>query len=126
MFILGEGCMRRNSLILLFATILLFPACANAYYQVIDLGTLGGDRSIALSINNSGQIVGWAENTSGWRYATLFDPTGGGNNINLGTLGGRISTACSINNSGQIVDGHKTAYLPGAGLYSTQAAEEIT
>ncbi len=33
---------------------------ASAYYQIIDLGTLGGRTSGALSINNYGQIVGYA------------------------------------------------------------------
>jgi probable HAF family extracellular repeat protein len=35
--------------------------------------------------------------------ATLFDPSGNGNNINLGTLGGKDSSAWCINNAGQIV-----------------------
>jgi uncharacterized membrane protein len=66
----------------------------------IDLGTLGGARSEARSINDLGQIVGYAEGTTGSLRATLFDPTGHGNNINLGGVG---SVAQSINNQGQIV-----------------------
>jgi len=74
----------------------------------IDLGTLGGRHSTALSINNSGQIVGWAEDSNGnWPqygyYATLFDSTGDGNNINLGTLGGHESMAMAVNNTDQII-----------------------
>ena len=68
----------------------------------IDLGTLGGALSEAHSINNAGQIVGWAANGQGTR-AALFDPTGVGDNIDLGTLGGDDSFACSINEAGQIV-----------------------
>ncbi|MHC4560593.1 MAG: GLUG motif-containing protein [Planctomycetota bacterium] len=76
------------------------PICTQAaiVYEVIDLGTLGGPGSAALSINDPGQIIGEAD-----ERATLFDQTGAGNNINLGTLGGDGSSAYSINNAGQIV-----------------------
>jgi probable HAF family extracellular repeat protein len=74
-------------------------------YEVIDLGTLGGSESMAISINDNYQIVGWAEDIEGNERATLFDPTGAGNNIDLGTLGGAESHARSINDLGQIV-GH--------------------
>lgn len=82
---------------------------AIGYYQLIDLGTLGGDWSEALSINDHGQIVGRAENYSEYVRATLFDPTGNGNNIDLGTLDGGSSRASSINDQGQIVG--STGYL---------------
>ncbi len=88
----------------------------------IDLGTLGGDESFAWSINDVGQIVGWAENDQGYHRATLFDPAGGGNNIDLNTLidpasGWTLEAASCINNSGWIVgaginpDGEYHAYL---------------
>ncbi len=65
-----------------------------AYRPVIDLGTLGGSSSVANSINDNGQIVGWAYNSSGGYHACLFDKTGGGgNNIDLGTFGGNCSEA---------------------------------
>ena len=80
-----------------------------AYQQVIDLGTLSGYQSSkAKSINDNGQIVGYAcnENTYGAitsQRACLFDSSGGGANTNLGTLGDFQSCAYSINNNGQIV-----------------------
>ncbi|MHC4499017.1 MAG: choice-of-anchor Q domain-containing protein, partial [Planctomycetota bacterium] len=69
----------------------------------VDLGTLGGIYSSALSINEKGQIVGHSEIISGNGHAALFDPTGNGNNIDLDTLDGAECWAESINNNGQIV-----------------------
>ncbi|MHC4113576.1 MAG: hypothetical protein ACYSWZ_24225, partial [Planctomycetota bacterium] len=78
----------------------------------VDLGTLDGiPHSVAYSMNNSGQIVGYAYNdifAQDFR-AVLFDPTGQGNNIDLGTLGGEYSAAISINDYGQIVGRADTA-----------------
>lgn len=39
-----------------------------------DLGTLGGSESGAYSINNKGQVAGWAEGTDGQSHAVLWDP----------------------------------------------------
>jgi uncharacterized membrane protein len=75
----------------------------------INLGTLGGQSSMALSINDNGQIVGRAginpNNDSRWfDHAAMFDPNDSGNNIDLGTLDEFDgSVAVSINNKGQIV-----------------------
>ncbi len=104
--------MRRQSILVLaiVATVgfLVELGFGGALYNITDLGTLGGDESRALAINNSGQIVGWARTASDYLHpsyihATLFDPTGAGNNIDLGTLGGTYSVAYCINNNGQIV-----------------------
>ena len=72
-------------------------------YEITDLGTIGGDQSGAMFINDLGQIVGSAYNQQWNRRATLFDSTGNGNNIDLGTLGGINSWVKSMNCSGQIV-----------------------
>jgi uncharacterized membrane protein len=74
----------------------------------INLGTLGGGWSFARSINDIGQIVGDAQDSSANAYACLFDPTGQGNNIDLNTLidpssGWTLKTAYGINNNGWIV-----------------------
>ncbi len=66
-----------------------------------NLGTLGGNYSEAWSVNN-GQIVGYADNSAGYKRACLFDANGNGNNTDLGSLGGNSSWAYSVNNSGQI------------------------
>jgi uncharacterized membrane protein len=94
----------------LFATLLIFltfNGSAQAYRPVIDLGTLPGYNysGFALSINDIGQIVGYVVKAPGDYRACLFDPTGGGANINLGALGGGFdsSTAEFINNNSHIV-----------------------
>lgn len=80
-------------------------------HTLVDLGTLPGrSTSWAYAINDHGQIVG-ACGELGWPdyRATLFDSTGGGQNIDLGTLGGSKSVALAINNAGQIVGQAKKA-----------------
>ena len=99
--------MKKGLTKIILAIPLVCSICAgstSAYYNVIDLGTIGGEFSIAYSINNNGQIVGYATKNPSYVGATLFDPTGAGNNIDLGTLGGiSVSRANSINDNGQIV-----------------------
>jgi uncharacterized membrane protein len=101
--------MKAKNLLLSGAVLAFFPILtslrAEIQYNVIDLGM-----GTAWSINNNGQVVG----DSPWG-ATLFDTTGGGNNITLGSGG-----AWSINNSGQIV-GYSIAgsYLYHATLFDS-------
>jgi probable HAF family extracellular repeat protein len=63
-----------------------------------NLGTLGGNRSQASGINDSGQVVGWADSTSAVR-AFLYS---NGSMINLGSLSDRASQASAINDNGEI------------------------
>lgn len=72
-----------------------------------DLGTLDGNESHALAINDSGQVVGgFTTNPHGETYAFMTAANGSGI-TNLGTLAGigdfRGSSAIDINNVGQIV-----------------------
>lgn len=64
----------------------------------------GSDDSCALSINNNGQIVGYAHTgeTSVIDRPYMFDPTGAGNNIRL-TSNNSPGVAYCINDAGQIV-----------------------
>jgi probable HAF family extracellular repeat protein len=75
-------------------------ALYNSATNGADLGTLGGDMSIAIDINDSGQIVGWAENSLINNQAFLYDH---GTMLNLGTLGGESSEAYAVNNKGDVV-----------------------
>jgi probable HAF family extracellular repeat protein len=87
----------------------------NGNRQMIDLGTLGGNQSLAHAINNRDQIVGWAlnqtpETTNIWEFypfpfgtqqrAVLWE---NGTNLDLGTLGGSSAWASHINDQGQII-----------------------
>lgn len=73
--------------------------CRGAAYQIIDLGTLGGDQSSASDVNNLAQVVGFADLPDGTHHAFLYS---GGPLQDLGTLGGAYSSASAINDNGQI------------------------
>lgn len=75
-------------------------AKADVEYNVVDLGTLGGNYSQAYAINNSGQVVGVATLAGGQEHAFLYQ---NGSMVDLGTLGGSYSQATAINNGGVIV-----------------------
>jgi probable HAF family extracellular repeat protein len=75
-------------------------ASQNIKYTVTDLGTFGGLRSVAFSINNSGQVVGNADTSLNETHAFLYEA---GTLIDLGTLGGKESYAYHISDSCFIV-----------------------
>jgi probable HAF family extracellular repeat protein len=75
-----------------------------AVYDVIDLGTLGGTSSQASGINNSGQIVGYANTLSNAASHAVLWTNSGSPAIDLGVLSGDgYSVANDISDSGQIV-----------------------
>jgi probable HAF family extracellular repeat protein len=86
------------------------------FYQVVDLGTLGGSWSEARAINDIGQVVGTSGLSTPFYHAFVYE---GGSMIDLGALNeNNNSSAYGINNSGQIVgyssnaanDGHAFIY----------------
>ncbi len=77
------------------------------HYTVTELGTLGGEFTNPVAINNAGQVVGDSETAprNGKKFcehhAFLWQANAGIRD--LGTLGGEYSRAKCINNKGQIV-----------------------
>ena len=67
---------------------------------VQDLGTLGGDASLANAVGAGGQVVGWARRSDATRHAFLYR---GGAMEDLGTLGGSYSMAFAVNRGGVVV-----------------------
>ena len=80
------------------------PIKASADWMITGLGTLGGTHSVAMSINDFGQVVGYSTidpNDSVTR-AFITGPNGV-DMTDLGAFGGSHSIAYGINNSGQVV-----------------------
>ena len=71
--------------------------------MITDLGTLpGGNESVAVAVNERGEIVGWSATTRSDAHGFYWQE---GKMRDLGTLGGLRSFAVAINERGQIV-GH--------------------
>ncbi|HZQ17247.1 MAG TPA: hypothetical protein VFA90_00895 [Terriglobales bacterium] len=98
--------MKFNKLALCLVLLFAASTCFAQMYTVTDLGTLGGSRSEAHAINESGQVVGLSYTTGDTAYHAFR--TAPNTPINpltddLGTLGGASSHANDINASGQVV-----------------------
>jgi probable HAF family extracellular repeat protein len=103
---------------------LIYHAFLYSNDNILDLGTLGGETSVATAINDHGQVVGGAVATLGRfnNHAFLYS---NGYMRDLGTLSKNMSDdysiATGINNSGQIVgcsvvNGHSHAFIYFNGL----------
>jgi probable HAF family extracellular repeat protein len=100
--------MQRRKLIAVPCAALLLnalPVAAAVKYsitsiQAVELGTLGGDESVANDINDLGHIVGWARNASTTRRAFLYR----NNSMQDITFGwNTVAEARGINNLTQVV-----------------------
>src|SRR5215203_1832015 len=69
-------------------------AQAQQSYTVTDLGTFGGSETLATSINDSGQVVGYSRTSSGFIKAFLYE---NGQMKELGFPGSYYSRATDIN-----------------------------
>ena len=67
---------------------------------VHDLGTLGGDASLANAVGSGGRVVGWARLADATRHAFLYRS---GAMEDLGTLGGSYSMAFAVNRADVVV-----------------------
>ncbi len=90
-------------------------------YTFVDLGTLGGPESVAMGLNDSRQVVGWASipgcsvNGHPCRRAFLWQQ---GTMIDLGLLAGdEESVARAINNAGMIVGTSESNVIAGSGTF---------
>jgi probable HAF family extracellular repeat protein len=98
--------------------------------KVVDLGTLGGDESVANDINDVGEIAGWSRDSAGKQRAFIY--RNGGMQTLLGLSNDLESVANGINNHARIVGyfadpAHNTAhafYWGGSSWY-TQLHEAV-
>jgi probable HAF family extracellular repeat protein len=87
-------------------------AQASSDWQIVDLGTLGGDASYAQAINNRGWVAGFSETADGQLHAFLWR---NGVMDDLGTPGFE-SSAWDINDKGQVVGTRELASGISAGF----------
>jgi probable HAF family extracellular repeat protein len=93
-------------------------------WQIHELGALGEPGSVAVAVDEAGQVVGWADTPRRGRYGMYLHHAflwQNGTMIDLGTLGGPNSEAVALNTAGQVVGvsdiGRKDKY----GLYLRHA-----
>jgi probable HAF family extracellular repeat protein len=75
-------------------------SAAAVAYSIKNLGTLGGNTSMANAINSIGQTVGWSRTRTGAAHAFIYQA---GVMKDLGALAGGLSTAFDINDAGVVV-----------------------
>lgn len=102
------------------------PQTTTPSYNLVDLGTLGGTSSAAYGINNSGQVVGWANLAGDSNYHAF--KYSGGSMQDLGSLSGGNSTAYGINSFGRVVGSATTNSASNnthAFLYSNGSMQDL-
>ncbi len=84
-------------------------------YQIIDIGTLGGESTSSSDINDAGQITGDSQLPDGSFHAFLYTD---GEMTDLGALDGSSSYANALNENGEVTGFAATADGTHAFLYS--------
>src|SRR5580693_2972375 len=69
-------------------------------YQITRLPTAQGANSVALGINNHGEVVGYS--FLGEDYQAFLYSYADRSLTDVGSLGGKINAACAINDAGQV------------------------
>jgi probable HAF family extracellular repeat protein len=90
------------------------PAATRAAPSITmtDLGTLGGENSVAYDLNLYGRVTGYSETASGETHAFMWRR---GHMTDIGSLGGGMSIGTAINDSGYVVGRSSTA---SGGIYA--------
>ncbi len=71
--------------------------------DIVNIGTAGGDTTVAFDMSGAGHVVGEFHTPTGNFGAFRYDPgSGGGVTHNLGTLGGTNAYAWAVNALGQV------------------------
>lgn len=111
MFARGVVCFRKPVLlaglclksVVLVLTLGSTFAHAQTKYQLTELDGLGGTRTIASGINNSGDIVGWSRQTNGEYQAVRWSTSSSSAQVITGLFSIMQSQARDINDNGVIV-----------------------
>jgi len=87
--------------------------------EIIDLGTFGGNFSLGITLNDQGEVVGFAANAIPDPFPLFFPGTQTraflwrqGELLDLGTLGGNDAQSASVNQRGQVVGTSYTNLTP--------------
>ncbi len=94
---------RCSFLLIVPAVVMLFSAIpVQAEHRLINLGTLGGDLSVAWAINDRGEIVGYSTSSNGEQHAFCY------RDGFMRSLDDKPSAAVAINDAGQITGTYLT------------------
>jgi probable HAF family extracellular repeat protein len=86
----------------------------------LDLGTLGGTSSVAVDVNDSGQVVGHSL-IAGDVAQHAFSWTPAGGMVDLGTLGGDLANATAVSDDGVVIGVSSDASNREHAFYWTQS-----
>ncbi|HZC36137.1 MAG TPA: DUF3466 family protein, partial [Chthoniobacterales bacterium] len=77
-----------------------FATFAQSRYQITRIPTPSGANSVALGLNNRGDVVGYS--FQGDNYQAFLFSAADKSMTDVGSLGGKLNAACAINDAGQV------------------------